>query len=157
MKKKFILISILLVSLMTFTSCDLNDEPFMSESGSVTMPLDKGVIIMEGHNRLLSLTADYPILNVSSIFGLTEKAPEIAYIGQVQDIVQIPLKTADQFSTNAVIHNHGGYLVKIGLLKQGTNDVVPCVIKMKIDEGDKGNNKQPSVLYIRYEIYRNVK
>lgn len=157
MKQKFILIALLIVSILSFTGCELNEEPILTDSGSVKMPLDTGVIIMEGHNRLFSLTADYPILYISSIFSLTEKAPEIAYIGQVQDIVQIPLKTSDQFSTNCVIHNHGGYLVKIGLLKQGTNEVVPCVIKMKIDEGEKGANKQPSEIYIQYEIYRNVK
>lgn len=159
MKQKFLLIAIALVTLVSFSRCltDQPESPIKTYSGHVTMPLDKGVIIKEDGNQILSITVDYPILHVSSIFSLTIKAPEIAYIGQVQDIVQIPLTTDDQFSTNAVIHNNGGYIVRMSLIKQGTKEEVPCVIKLMIRESDKKQNNIPASLSIEYEIYRYVK
>lgn len=164
MKQKFLLIAIAIMTFVSFTRCHTDDpdspntlKPTMTYAGQVSMSLDKGVIITEGDYQILTLKAIYPKLYVSSIFSLTVKAPEIAYVGQVQDIVQIPLTTDEQYSSNAVLHNNGGYIVRTSLIKQGTNDEVPCVIKLFIREGEKNQYNIPESLSIKYEVYRYVK
>lgn len=129
----------------------------MTGEGVFTMSLKDGYIIKEGNNNILSLSVDYPMLKVSSVFSLTNKAPEITYIGQFSDIVEIPLEATGTFSTQAAIHNQGGYLVKIGLIKSGTSESEECLIKMLVKEGTKNEKGEPSNLTIHYQFYRTGK
>lgn len=160
MKHFNLLLSALLTILsVAMTSCETSDydkpalREILSDSGTITLPVASGVIIKEKHNNLLTLSADYPMLKVASIFSLTSKAPEIAYIGQITDLVELPTSTDETFSTRAVIHNHGGYLIKMGVIKPGTNTVVDYVIKMQVSEGPVYEGDAPNELYVKYQIF----
>ena len=143
----------LVIFLLFFTSC--SDEPEYSESGVFRMSLDEGYLLKDKkNNNLLTLTADYPILKVSSIFSLTAKAPEITYLGQFHDLVEIPIETSETFSSQATIHNLGGYLIKMELIKSGTNSTEKCIIKLLIKEGPFYTDDAPAYLDVEYEIYR---
>lgn len=144
----------ILLSLVAFASCDTEEEPIMTEEGTFTMSVKDGYILKEGNKNILSLTVSYPMLNVSSIFSLTAKAPEIAYVGQYSVIEQIPMVADEQFSTRAVIHDGGGYLIKTTLIKSGTSETVDCVIKMLVRERQKNEDGEPASLEVRYQFYR---
>lgn len=153
MKRLFFIVSGIMLALVLVTSC-IEDEPRYSTGGKFRMYLDEGYIIKDENNNLLSLTASYPLIKVSSIFSLTTKAPEIAYLGQFHDLVEIPLNTDEMFSSQATIHNLGGYLIKMTLVKPGSNLTDKCFIKLLIKEGPFYSDDAPAYLDIEYEIYR---
>lgn len=135
------------------TSCG-EEEFIMTEQGTIKMPVKEGCVISEGHNKILRLTANYPYINVSSIFSLTSRAPEIAYVAQVRDLVEIPLETTEAFSSKAIIHNQGGYIVKMKLANPGTSSDSKCVVKLLIKEGPIYEGDTPDYLMIEYAIFR---
>ena len=152
MKRLINLVSGVILSLLLFTSCD--DELEYSNGGNFRMSMEEGYLIKDGSNNLLTLTASYPILKVSSVFSLTASAPEIAYVGQFHDMVEIPISTNEMFSSQATIHNCGGYIVKMNLIKPGKNETEKCIIKLFIKEGPAYEEDLPDYLDVEYEIYR---
>ena len=153
MKKLIPIVSCVMLALVLFTSC-FDDEPDYLTGGKFRLTMDDGYTISDGKNSLLTLSADYPFLKVASIFSLTAKAPEIAYLGQFHDLVEIPLTTDEVFSTQAAIHNQGGYLITMKVIKPGQSEPEKCIIKLLVKEGPFYSDDAPAYLDIEYNIYK---
>lgn len=151
---KKLILNLLGSLLVIFGLASCETEPDLAERGRIRVPAEDGCVLTYKNTNLLTLAFDYPILKVSSIYSLTSSAPEIAYLGQFHDLVEIPMQTEGNFSTQAVIHNCGGYIIRMQLIRPGTNGTEQCIVKLLVKEGPFYEDDSPDYLDVEYEIYK---